>query len=423
MKTPFRIAVAVLLGAASLSAAAAVTATLDRDEIAPGETVELLLQRDDRSGGDPDLAPLKKDFDVLGSSSGSSIQFINGHMAAKRELHLTLTPKHSGKLQVPPLSWGGEQSQPLELSVTDSAAGGQSGAQPGSQAGATAGSQHVFLTTSLDQPRPYVQSAVVLTVQLHVDVQLYQASLELNGNGDLPVQQIGKDRQTSEMNNGHRYQVIERKYLLQPQRSGTLSLDGPVVEAQVADASRDPFGNAFGGMFNATRPLRLHGDPIQLEVRARPAAATGPDWLPAQQVNLEEAWRPDNGAVHAGEPLTLHLRLAAHGLTGAQLPDLSTRLVLPDGLKAYPDQAKLGTDLQSGELVGSREQDIALIASRPGHYELPDVHLSWWDTRQDQQREAILPGRTLDILPAVGAAAAPAPQSSVQPAASAGVPA
>ncbi|MDB5974426.1 MAG: hypothetical protein JWR07_1186, partial [Nevskia sp.] len=79
------------------------------------------------------------------------------------------------------------------------------------------------------------------------------------------------------------------------------------------------------------------------------------------------------------------------------------------------DQPKLDNGLQNGEVVGTREQDIALIASRPGRYQLPALHLSWWDTAQDAQREAVMPERTLEILPAAGGELAPAAPASAAP--------
>lgn len=423
MKKTYPLIAAALLCGLCGSAAAAVTASLDRDQVADGETVQLTLQHDGQGGGEPDLEPLKKDFDVLGTSTSSNIQIANGHISSQREIQVTLAPKHGGSLQIPPLSWNGEQSQALSLNV------GGGGATAGNQAqdDSTGNSASpVFLTSSVDQLKPYVQGSVLLTVQLHTEQQLLQASLDLAGNSDVAVQQIGKDRQSGETRNGHHYDVIERQYLLQPQRSGQLSLDGPVLDAQVMSAgggmqnpfgANSPFGRVFGNAFSTPRPLRLHGETIKLDVRPRPATASGRDWLPARQISLEESWKPDSASVHAGDPLTLHLRLRATGLAGAQLPDLSGELSLPDGLKAYPDQAKLDTQVQNGEVVGTREQDIALIADRPGHYEVPELHLPWWDTQKDAQREVVLPERTLEILPAAGAPPA------VQPPPAAAVPA
>ncbi|HUW50594.1 MAG TPA: BatD family protein [Sulfuricella sp.] len=429
MKFAHRILVLTILLAcgASLSAQGAVTASLDRNQLAPGETVQLHLQHEGSTDSQPNLDPLKHDFDVLGSSSGSSVQIINGHTSSQTQVNVVLAPRHNGKIQIPPLQWDGQQSAPLELTVRESGAAGRH------DAAAPADKSHIFLTATLGQKQPYVQSTVVLTVRLYADQPLYQASLSLPAGSDVLVKQLDKGSQTSEMRNGRNYQVFERKYLLFPQRSGKLSLEGPVLDAQVRDAGNDdPFGNdpffanAFkqiplAGMVTATRPLHLRAKPVELNVLPRPAGATGANWLPAQKVTLEESWRPEITTIHVGEPLTRHLHVAALGLTGAQLPDLSTLMPVPDGIKAYPDQPRIEDIPQGDMLLGSRDQDIALIAKRPGQYTLPAVRLDWWDTTHNVQHEVVLPAHTLNILPAAGgtvgmAAPPPAnPQSSSIP--------
>lgn len=256
-------------------------------------------------------------------------------------------------------------------------------------------------------------AAAAVQVRLYSDQPLLQATLDLTPSNDVLVQQIGKDRQSNETRGGHRYRVIERDYLLFPQRSGRLSLSGPVLQAQVLNTrgnvpfGGDPFfakaigslfgGNPFAGMMNATRPLRLQGDAFVLDARPLPASVATRDWLPAQRVDLEEQWRPDVHSVRAGEPITRHLRLTALGLTAAQLPDVAAMMRLPEGIRAYPDQAWLNTETQDSTVSGVRDQDIALIASRPGRYQLPALHLAWWDTRQNRPREAVLPAHTLEV--------------------------
>ncbi|MBI3432544.1 MAG: protein BatD [Hydrogenophilales bacterium] len=411
--TPCRLLLLVALWSLSLSASAAVSARLDPPQVGPGEAVQLILQHDGETSSQPDLGPLKQDFDVLGRSTGSSIQIINGRMSAQTEINLTLMPKHGGTLQVPALQWDGQTTPALALTVNGNSAGAPSGNVPAS------GSAHVFLTTTLDQKQPYVQAAATLTVRLYTDEPLYQASLELQPSNDVLVQQLGQDSQTSATRDGRSYRVIERKYLLFPQRSGQLHLDGPVLNAEVQDdrGGNDPFGanaffgnvfgrNPFGGMMNATRPLRVRADPLVLNVRPRPASGTGHDWLPAQKVTLAETWQPDSGPLHVGDPITRHLHLSALGLTASQLPDLSVLMPLPDGLRAYPDQAKLNTGVQGDGVVGIRDQDIALIASRSGRYQIPALHLYWWDTTRNLQREVELPTRTLFVLPSSGGVAA-----------------
>jgi BatD DUF11 like domain len=419
MKIAYFFFTALLATLTSLPLHAAVTATVSKNSFATGETIQLRIQRDGSADGQPDISPLRKDFDVLGSSSGSNVQIINGKVSTQTQITLLLSPRHEGKIQIPPLHWGSEQTAAIELTIGSGTASEQGSSQTDNDA------SHVFITTTLDQKQVYVQAAVVMTMRLYYDQQLLQASLDFPPNNDVLVKQLGKDTPSSEVRNGRTYQVIERKYVLFPQRSGKLSLKGPVLDAQVQDSSsNDPFDSffrrmPFGGGGNITRPLRVNAKPIELDVLPRPANVSGPHWLPAQKVTLEEkknVWGQDKTTIHVGEPLTRLLRLEAVGLTGAQLPDPNLLITVPDGLKAYPDQAIITDTQQGNTVVGSREQNIALIATRPGHYELPAVKLAWWDARHNEAREVKLPAHTIEVLPASGNASS-LPLSDADPAA------
>jgi hypothetical protein len=386
-----RLLAAALLCCSSFAANAEISATLDREQVAVGEAVQLRLQRDSRGGDAPNLSALKADFDIVSSSSESNLQYVNGHLSQQSVANIALIPKRAGKLQIPAISWDGETSAPLSLTVTAAAAG-----EPGAS-GASA-TQHVFLSTALDQKQPYVQGNAVLTVTLHTDVPVRQANLEFDGNNDVAVQQLGQDEQDAEAINGRRYQVVRRRYLLQMQRSGEITLPGPTLDAAVeVESRRDLFGGMLGG--GSVRQLRLHGDDILLNARPRPVGASSQDWLPAEKLNVENSWKPEGTALQAGEPMTLHLLINAVGLTASQLPDLAARLQLPEGIRAYPDQPKLDTSSKGGRVYSSREQDVALIATRAGRFTIPELRLSWWDTASDRPQTIVLPQRVLEVLP------------------------
>ncbi len=404
----------LLIGyAAAAQALASVSASLDSSQIAAGDTVQLTLEHDGRTSGQPDLAPLQQDFDILGTSSGTSYEFINGSASEKSEVVLTLAPKVTGPLTIPSLTWDGEQTQPLSLTVTGPGSAGQPGAS-----GRTPAAK-VFIETTASPRHPYVEAAIHLTVRLFTSETLYHADLELPDNSNVVVKQIGSDKDSDAERNGRTYQVVTRQYLLIPLHSGRLTLQGPVLDAEVAvGKTRSPFGNnpfgsffggrLFSGVLRTLQPVRVHGDPIVVSVRPRPAGAVGSYWLPARNVTLSAAWSPAKLTARAGDPVTLDLDLQATGLTAAQLPDISSLLRIPSGLQAYPDQAKLSDSTSNGNLVGSRDQTIALMADSPGHYTIPALVVTWWDTRNNQPRTTILPARTLTILPAPGAATAPA---------------
>lgn len=381
------------------SAWAAVQASVSSTSVSPGDTVRLTLQRDGQSGTQPDLSPLRKDFDILGSGSSENLEIINGHISSTMQMTVLLSPKHGGKMVIPSLQWAGERSSPVEINVDKPAQTQKAGPQS---------ADPVFLSTGLEPKAPYVQAAVMLTVRLYADQPLYQATLDFPAASDVIVKPFGHDRASNETRNGKHYQVIERKYLLFAQKSGRLTLEGPVLDAEIADGSaNDAFGSMFGSlgaMISPTRHLHLRTNPIEMNVLPRPASIN--PWLPAESVTLSETWDNRSG-MHAGDPLVRHLHLSARGLTGEQLPDPAMLMKLPDGIKAYPDQSGISNAPDGNTVLGGRDQKIALIATNAGRYVLPAVRLTWWDTLHNTRREATLPEETLDILPAVEPRAMP----------------
>ena len=414
--TPWLIYVLTLCCLIAMPVQAGLQARLDRDRIAEGETVQLLVEADGQVSGTPDTRPLTKDFDVLGIASGSQVNIINGRMDARTTWTISRAPRRDGNLIVPALELNGEQTNPLALEV---------GRAP--TAAEPAAGKPIFIETEVDRQEPYVQSMVRYTLRVFYRIDLAEASLSEPRPDNALVHRLGDDREYSVERGGRRYRVIERQYALFPQASGKLIVPAPVLDARVPDRStrrgsplqdffgRDPFGDSFfggnplGGVFTATRPLRLRGKDQLLEVRPRPEQTPGSSWLPAESIVLNENWQPDDGVLRVGDPINRTLSIAARGLTGEQLPDLDPGAV--EGFKVYPDRTKADTRVVDGNIQGEKSRSIAFVPIRPGKFTLPAVSLHWWDTLTDQARVADLPARTVQILPAVDGQNAPLPKS------------
>ncbi len=407
---------AVFLLLVSVIAHASMRASLDSTTIAEGDTVQLTLEHEGQSSDQPDLSPLQQDFDVLRTNRSSSIQIMNGSMISHVQTIITLSPKHAGQLTIPAIEWAGQRSAPFSLTVTAAGAGASNSA--GGAPGGAPPAKKVFLETSVDDSDPFVQQAMHVTVRIYRAETVFKAGLDFPATNDALIEQIQSDEHRVVERNGQQYDLVERHYLLFPQRSGSLSLPGPVLEGQVAIRIRndqfnnDPFADLFGasgGMMAGTKPIRMQADAIVLNVRPRPATSGAGPWLPARDLALTSEWHPDKLQAHVGDPITVDLHLQAEGLTATQLPDLSSLLDLPNGLKAYPDQAKLNNSVRGDTVIGSHDQSIALIADQPGDYVVPALHLSWFDTKVNETREVSLPARTLTILPSLGLSNAPSP--------------
>lgn len=398
--------VPLLLLLAGPAAHAALRASVDTTQIASGDTVQLTLSHDGQTRTEPDLAPLKQDFDIVSRSTSTSLQITNGGTSSSTQITLTLAPKKSGPLVIPPITWDADRSNAVAINVGNAAASGQSGGNSGGAPG------RVFLEQEVEPKSPYVQAAVHVTVRIFIAAPLSHANLELPTSNTAVVRQAGGDENRTMERNGQNYQVVIRHYVVIPQQSGHLVIPGAVLTGETLVNTHQPnindpfsgfFSNSpFGGMLAARKPIRISGDPIVLDVQPRPAGAGSSYWLPAQNVTLTAQWNPSQPHVNVGDPVTVTLHLQALDATSAELPDVSTLLQLPPGIKAYPDEPKLRDSGQSDTIIAQRDQSVALIADQAGHFTIPELRLSWWDTRANQAREAVLPAQTLVVAAAPG---------------------
>lgn len=386
----------------TMNVSAALTAHLERNRISAGETVQLLVEMDRQVSGWLDTRPLEKDFDILGNISGSRVNIINGQVDATTTWTITLAPRRSGKLTVPPLEMDGERSDSLALQVSDAPVADSE--EPGNP---------VFIETEVDRQDPYVQGMVSYTVRLYYGAKLIEGQLSEPQPDNALVHRIGEDRNFTVDRNGQHYQVVERQYAIFPQISGKLVLPAPVLDARIAESStakRNRLPDFFGGdplnnMFRVTRPIRIRGEAEVLSVQPRPGEASGFPWLPAEQVELLEDWQPRDGTVSVGDPLKRTVIIRARGVTGEQLPDLDPGNI--DGFKVYPDHAKIDTKSLAQNIEGEKSRSIAYVPTQTGHFTLPAINLQWWDTKNNQARIVQIPERMVEVLPATSEHDAP----------------
>ncbi len=369
---------------------AEVSAFVDRTQVSEVDTIKLVLTAKQRSA-EPDLSSLSKDFDVLSQSTSSRVSFVNGKMDSTYEWNIILSPKRLGKLIIPAIGFDKEMTDSIEITVkqveVDSAV-----------------SKDIFIEARVESKNPYVQSQLVYTIKLYHAVELQEGGLSLPKIGEAIVERLGDDSSYITTIKGRRYRVTERRYAIFPQQSGELTIPAVVFDGQVLDNSKaqssfDPF---FGRRFQSTRPVRVRSKEIVLTILPKPKSAKGKWWLPAKKLSLTEQWSPKPPQFRVGEPVTRTIILSAEGLSDAQLPDL----VVADtkDFKLYPDQAKKETTTKKNTIVSRKVQKVALVPTRVGDVVIPEMHVHWWDTKNNKAMEAIIPARNINVLPALAVA-------------------
>ena len=380
-----RLLCTLILGLLAFSASAQTfTASVDRTRLSAGESVELTLESDDATRfSKPDLEPLNALFEVLGTRQVNRLSSIDNQARAITRWIVTLQPRQSGYVVIPPLSLGDNQTLAITLHVQDSASQASDKLAP------------VFIDASLDQDSVYVQAQALLTLRIYHSVSLYDdSSLSPLEIPQARVEVLGEARTYEREINGVRHGVIELRYAIFPQESGELLIPAQVFSATAVDRSRSDDFNPFGP--RTGKVTRVKSPEVPLQVKAKPASypADAP-WLPARALSLAEVWSPQPEQARAGESLTRSILLKVEGLSSAQLPPLpATR---GQDLRRYPDQPQLANQAGETGLTGSREEREALVPNRSGPLELAAVEVPWWNTAEDRLEIARLPALTLQV--------------------------
>jgi len=380
-------------------ALASVTATVDRRDIRINESFTLKVQIGGDLTGEPDLSVLEEDFDVLSENRTSSTTMVNRRVSRSRTWTVSLMAKRTGELTVPAFTVDGESSEPITVTVEDLEE-------------APPGEAEIFLVAEVDARETWVQAQVVYSVKIFVGVSSRQPRLvQPTFDGvEVLVQPFDDDRRYESVIGGRTYTVLERRYALFPQASGTLEIGRARFEARLLDQGMRTVRKVFTS------------DPVSVEVQPIPASPPGyPDaaWLPAIDVSLDDEWEPAAGPVTAGEPVARRIELRATGLLANQLPGLD--LPVPDGVRSYSDQPELETLGVEQGVLGIRRESFALVASEAGQVGFGALEVPWWDVRAGEWKIATLPPHTLEVLPGAVSESPPPPEppAGMQPAPSA----
>lgn len=375
----------------SVSASAAVTATVDRNRISISDSLVLTLRATEGEDVEAaDLDALAADFDIVSTGTSTRMSIVNGRTERSTELQAVLLPRRSGDLVIPQLTVGGQRTREIPVTVTDAPTGLDN-------------SRDVFVESEVDRDWVYVQSQLIHTFRIYEALDLSD-----RGRSELKLENAVVEELDAtsfqRIVDGRAYRVYEVKHAIFPQKSGELTIPSLSFNARKPALRRSLF--ARGEL------VRRRSDPITVEVKPVPASYPDAPWIPAANLKIEESWSalPDRLAV--GDSVTRTLTVIAEGIDGSQLPPVTQQEV--PGIKMYPDQPRSENTSHSDGITGIGINSTALLITDPGEFELPAVRVPWWDTESDSLRYAEVPAKRIRVA-APAQASAPQPPAAAQP--------
>ena len=440
------LAAVIVLAAAASAAPPAVTAQLDRADIALGDSAQLTITVS--GGGDDAVAPpAVPGLEFVAAGQSSQYQSINGVATSTSSVTYEVIPQRAGTFTIPALSRG---SQPIVLHVqpgngrSRASSGSNSGssslpppATGGLSAGETRPTQDgsAFVRLRLPRRELYVGETIPVDIQVGLRPGL-EASLEglptLNGDAFTLNKLTPQPEQTQEVVAGKPYTVLTWHSALAAVKPGDFSLTvetpltvrmrtvpqrrarmprGASDDSLFEDVFNDSFFQSFFGG-TTEKQITLASEPDGIKVLAlrtggRPAGFAG------AVGKFEVGSELSAAKTAAGDPLTLRLKVTG---TGNFDRVNSTMLGEVGGWKTYKPTAKF-EPADSAGYSGEKDFEQAVIPLQPGRQTVPGLAFSFFnpDTRQYETKLTAPLIVGVSTAPVGSLATATAPASNVSP--------
>jgi len=355
---------------------------VDRQSISLNETLTLTVSYEGRQvNSDPDFSGLSQ-FDVLANHKSTQHSIINGNISASTEWQLTLAPRNSGQVLIPPLSLQGQHSKALTITVTE----------PSSDPG---GREDVFLETFVDKSTVHVQEQFIITYRLHFNQSVDSLDTGQFSIAQARVEELPRVDYQKTLGNTA-YGVAEFRYAVFPDASGTIQVPAQTWTVRTTD---QPGMNRFGFGGGRFKLHRVRTRELAITVSPKPTDyPVQKPWLPAQNLRITEQWSRSPDEFRVGEPITRTVTVTAEGVGPEQLPPVFDERGTDD-LKFYPDKPEQDKQLTAQGVTGTRTESVAIVPNRAGELNLPELSVTWWNTAENRVETAVLPARVLHVAP------------------------
>jgi hypothetical protein len=388
---------AILLVAALLGAASAddlvVRARVDRSSVPLGRTLTLTITAEGtmRQVSAPSLPPLQA-FVVQSSGSSTNMSWVNGQMSASKSWSYTLAPREVGTFTIgsAEIEFDGDvyRTDPIEVEVVESGAAAPARPEQRQPSGVDSGGKDVFVTTSVDKKRAYVNEQITLSFKLYRRVSLMEPRYGAPDLTGFWVEELGDQEEYYEVVDGSQYRVTELRTALFGAKAGTATI-GQATLSYSEGRSGFPF-------FSGGRPRVLTTRPIEVEVLPLPREGRPADFEGAVG-DFAVSARLDADNVPALSPVTLRVRVSGVGnIRTVPAPEIDE---IP-GFRIYDSGTSTEITKKNYSVGGVKVYEYVLVPQASGTLTVPGVGFSYFNPATEAYGRAASGELRLSVTPA-----------------------
>lgn len=339
--------------------------------------------------------PAIGDFDVLAGPSTSrmnSTQIINGKRTDTEQYSYTyiLLPTKEGQFTIPSVSvtvnGKSYSSSPIKIEVVKGGAAGDAAGQKKEESG-TISSDDIFLKLSVNKSNVVIGERLIATIKLYTRVPI--AGLEdirfpsFNGFWSQELESPQNIEFVRESVGGKIYDAaLIRRYLLLPQQSGTIIIDGAELQCQIQVRQESGGSRSlFDSFFDSYRTVRKRVPAAAVKIVANPLPKGAPSSFGGGVGSFNISSRLSRDSVNANDALSYFIEISGVGNINLIEPP---KVEFPSSFELYDTKITDGTQKANIDAHGSKLFEYPLIARAPGEYIIPKFEFSYYDI--DQKR-------------------------------------
>lgn len=406
-----------LLGALALvfafsAEAAKLSAEVDRNEIALGESVNLVitLEADELFDFSPKFeAP---DFDPINQYEQQSFSWINGQTQKTRSVTVVLNAKKAGSLKIRNIATktpNGDYLTAADLAVTvssgqDSSTKAIDGAAPK----LSGENKYFFIRAEPTKTKVYRGETFVVSYYLYrrTQTQIRDVVRFPTFTGftredlEMPVLSNRLNFEAVSLGGVPFERALIARYALTPIQTGALKIDSLGLRADYVPRESkmdDMFNDPFFQFFQQVNPRSTvqRSDPINIEVSNLPPGAS--PLFGGGVGSFSAGWRTEGGKASTGNPISLFLDVRGQGNVREFA---EPKINWPKSFRVFDSR---GSVKEQSATEMTKTFEFVIIPSEEGAFSIPEVKFETFDPATKEYKTGTVPPLSLTVVKGVDA--------------------
>ena len=358
-------------------ASVSVELTLDKSFALITDTVVLKVKvNGKRKSSPPEIEGLAL-FGTTKGGTSSRFEMSNGEMNSSVEYTFYLNPSKKGSFVIGPATVKAGtkifKSNKVFLEIS---------AKQEKMAGKNRGT--IFVESYISKNKLYVNEQSLYTIKFFRTEQVSNLSLTMPEVDGLVFESLTEPKKYNSIVDSKRYDVIEIKYLLIPQKAGEYTIPPAKMSMTVYQRSRRDslFNDPFFGL-STGKPGYLSSNEIRLTVKKLPDLNKPMDFSGlVGEFNIKNDLEPEKIKAKDSTTLTVHVRGRGNI---RQIPDLKIGEI--EGLKIYQDKPVLNIEKGDSYIAGEKTMKWAIVPEKGGEYKIPVLALTYFDPVKEKYKK------------------------------------